>query len=297
MSAPRTALTLLSVAAIAACGSPAVTTATVDMALPADPVTRLIGEIHLHQFPVGAHGWAAFLAASIPASAVDDDQLVGLTTRPTATEGTCTLFVPPTCAPDCGAQAYCAAPNLCKSLPVVQYVDGGPITVTGSQLVPTIRMWFVNPDTGYNSDPAPGRQSLFAGGELLHVSGGTGGTAIEGTVLAPLPVEVSVPDPKQQLHFPTDSALQVRWKPAAAESMILLLAASSPDGHYATIRCVTADDGTLEVPASLMKGLPPPPRSLRFELERDEQRFIKTVSPGVGVLTHAAFSAWQNGME
>ena len=46
-----------------------------------------------------------------------------------------------------------------------------------------------------------------------------------------------------------------------------------------------------------MSRLPPPPRGIRLELEREEQRLIKTVTPGEGVMAHAAYSAWRNATE
>ena len=78
--------------------------------------------------------------------------------------------------------------------------------------------------------------------------------------------------------------------------MILTLSASTPT-VYGSIRCVTADIGSLDVPASLMQALPPPPRTTRLELERDDQRVLKTITPTVGILAHAAFSTWENGKE
>ena len=67
----------------------------------ATTITRLVGEIHLHQFPLGSHAWAAFLAEPIPTDRTVGDQLVAYEPAPTRVEGPCTLYVQPTCTPRC----------------------------------------------------------------------------------------------------------------------------------------------------------------------------------------------------
>ncbi|HZU83373.1 MAG TPA: hypothetical protein VE987_10675, partial [Polyangiaceae bacterium] len=60
-----------------------------DLALPTAPITRLDGELHLHEFPAGAHAWAGFIAGAVPLVDVHSDQLVELDTAPTAADGAC----------------------------------------------------------------------------------------------------------------------------------------------------------------------------------------------------------------
>lgn len=280
---------------LAGCGAPAPPPDD-PLALPAAPVTRLAGELHLHQFPLGAHAWAAFLEFPIDAHSVHNDQLVELDTAPAATDGTCTLYPRPDCTPACPGDNYCSANQKCSPIPLFQYIDGGPLTITGSRLAPTIRLWFASEASGYGADPPPGLAPLFQGGETLSVRGGTGPTQLRGTLNAPRPVQLIAPDPAADLHLPR-AAFSVRWTPENAALMVLTISASHDDGSYAWIRCVTADTGTLDVPASLMNALPPPPRAIRIELERDDERVLKTITPGLGILAHAAFSAWKNGTD
>ena len=55
------------------------------------PVTSIIGEIHLHQFPSGGHAWAEFLDTALPVSDVRGDSITEVDTAPTMADGPCTL--------------------------------------------------------------------------------------------------------------------------------------------------------------------------------------------------------------
>jgi hypothetical protein len=269
-----------------------------DFTLPAEPVTQLVGELHLHQFPLGAHGWVAFVSDPVPLLDVHSDQLVVFETAPTQMEGVCTLYVTPTCTPECAYDQYCYAPGDCRALVPVQYVDGGEVDIVGSRIVPEIRMWWDPSVASYDTYPMPGSALLFAGSEELHVDGGTGDYRLRGTLLAPALVDVLAPDLTQPLRLDGSAPLDVRWTPDTATQMVLTLSASSDGlGGAAIIRCVTSDTGTMTVPASLLAALPPSPRHERFELERDQQTNIKTVRPGMGLLAHAAHSVWRNDTE
>jgi hypothetical protein len=303
---PQVRLPALLVLALAGCGAAPGAEAAVDagpsVALPRDPVTSLIGELHLHEFPLGGHAWAAFIDTPVPVAGVSSDQLVVLDTAPTATAGSCILFGSPVCHTDCGPSAFCYAPDTCRPFTPLKYLDGGAIDITGSRLHPRIHLWYTDADTGYASDPPPGADLLFAGGELLRVDGGAGATRLAGVIPAPEPVVVRAPDLTAPLHIPTSTPLDVRWDASGAAEVVILISVSrqggaAGEGDYATIRCVGPDGGEATVPASLLAALPPPPRSVRLEVERDNQLFLKTVTPGVGVLVHAAFSAWENGAE
>jgi hypothetical protein len=267
-----------------------------ELVLPAQAVTRLDGELHLHQFPRGAHAWAAFVADSVPLGDVHSDQLVELDTAPTAAAGDCTLYLAPTCAPPCNATSWCSAANTCTALVPLTYVDGGEVDVTGSSIVPTIRMWFTTATSTYDADPKPGTALLFAGGELLQVSGGQGDYRLRGILHAPNPVIVMEPDLTVDVHFPNSGSMDIVWQGDAAQEMVLSISVSRSDGSFGLIRCVMPDTGRLDggVAASLLTALPPPPRSVRFELERDDEEILKTVKPGVGILAHAGFSTWKN---
>ncbi len=258
------------------------------------PVTALVGELHLHQFPDGSHAWAAFIDPPLPMDALKGDSVTELDTAITKVEGPCTLYVTPTCTPDCAASAFCQAPNQCVPLPTWTYIDAGPIDVTGSSVVPQIRLFWDGPGDVYQADPPPGAGVLFAGGEDLRIVGGTGDYAFQGELPAPTRVVVRAPD-LSQLQLPTSGPLDVVWVSEQTDEVEILVSASSSSGS-ANIRCVTGDTGALTVPADFVEALPPPPRATRFEILRVEQRFLPIARAGQGLLVHAAQSTWANGM-
>jgi hypothetical protein len=263
---------------------------------PPAPVTQLVGEMHLHQFPDGAHAWAAFIDTPLPIHALRGDSVTEIDTAVTLIEGPCTLYVLPTCAPGCASSAYCEAPNQCAPLPSWKYVDGGLIQVTGSTTVPLIRLWFDASAGAYLANPAPGVGTLFAGGEQLSIVGGAGDTAFAGELPAPTHVVVNAPD-LTQLHLPVSGALDVTWVSEQTDEIEILTSATSNDGRSANIRCVTGDTGSLAIPADMIAALPPPPRFTRLEIVRVEQRIVPLAKAGTGIFVHAAQSTWANGRD
>ena len=63
---------------LGACGGGPAKAATEDPQLPGDSVTSVVGEIHLHQFPLGAHGWATFIEPPVPLAELHGAELVHL---------------------------------------------------------------------------------------------------------------------------------------------------------------------------------------------------------------------------
>ncbi len=265
--------------------------------VPVPFVSRLTGEVHVHQFPQGGHAWASFLSTPVPLAGINGDQLVNLEFAPTQREGRCTLYLPPHCTPACTATALCLGQNSCVPLTPLPDVDAGEVRVTGSLLHPTIRLWFAGPDTPYDADPRPGATLLYTGGETLRVAGGTGRFAFAGDIPAPMPVIVTAPDLTLPLRFFPAQDLTVTWQPAGAQLVLLQLVISTGDRGSGHIRCLSPDSGKLTVPRDLMASLPPPPRSIRFELERDEERLLTSQNPDVGILTHATYTTWRNDTE
>jgi hypothetical protein len=288
----RWAALALGLAAASCAGAPP------DVPLPA-AVERLVGEVHLHQFPAGSHAWAGFPEAPVAVGDVHGDQLFEIDDPIAAAEGACVLFVQPSCAAGCAGASYCAAADRCAPLPHVVDVDGGEVDATGSSLQPAIRMWFAGADSTYASEPPPGPANLFAGGEELVVTDGTLGFAFRARVEAPAPMVVTSPDLTQP-DVALSGALALRWTPGGADQVVVVLSDSAHDGEAAWVRCVTADLGELDVPASLIGALPPAPRDLRIEVERDQERLVPVArdgASGLGVLLHASFTAWKNWSE
>lgn len=295
------ALAMLLVA-MAGCGSDAGDHAPASLgpARPSSaPITKLVGEVHLHQFPLGAHGWAAFLPEEkgVPIESLAHDELVELETVPTATLDGCTLYVQPTCTPSCTGRTICLAPNVCTPFAPSELVDAGEVRVTGSREAPLIRLWFADAQSPYASDPPPGPRRLFAGGERLQLAGGSGDYAFDGAIVSPMAVVVTAPDFGAPLRLAVDAPLHVAWVSEASPHIVVTVSASSLDGRAATIRCSTSDNGALDVPRAFMAALPPRPRDVRLEVERQDDRFLPTVRAGLGVYVHAAQSTWKNDRE
>src|SRR5215472_15790447 len=99
--------------AVLGCGSSSAAPAGAPQGGSAGPVTSFAGELHLHQFPDGSPVWAAFLGDPVPISALQGDSVTEVDTAITAVEGPCTLYVLPTCSPDCGGADYREAANRC----------------------------------------------------------------------------------------------------------------------------------------------------------------------------------------
>jgi hypothetical protein len=260
-------------------------------------VTELVGEVHLHQYPDGSHAWAAFLQQGIPVTTFHRDSVTEIDTVVTKTDGPCNLYVAPTCTSVCLGATFCYAPDTCQPLPAWTYINGGEVDVTGSSLIPLIRMYWDAAASSYDSDPAPGGLTLFAGGEQLKIVGGTGEFAFRGTVPAPMPLVLLSPSPSEDFHMPLGAtALPLTWKSLNSGSIEVLITASSPSGAEGEIRCYTDDTGSLTVPADLMAAMPPPPRATTFEILRNVEIVMPIARPGAGVFIHAGQTTWMTGM-
>ena len=262
-----------------------------------DAIDSLIGEVHLHAYADGSHPAALFVAAPLPVSGSNGDDLVDLDPPIVAREGPCALHTQPTCAPACGGASLCLRTNTCVPIAPLSSVDDGPVVVSGSRTLPSLGLRFSRPDARYVSDPAPG-PPLFAGGETLRIDGGVGDYTFTATLLAPDAVVVTRPDLTRDLHFPVDGPFVVEWMRAQSLPMTITLTASTVGGGGAGfIVCVVADTGSLEVPASLLRGLPSPPRDLFFNIERRDLQLAHTRRRGLGVIVHAGSATSKNGRD
>lgn len=263
------------------------------------PVTSLVGSLLLHEFPAGGHGSLTITDKPVTLAEFDGREPFTLPLSQTVREGPCQLFLKPRCNPACPGDSQCTAPQKCTQVPQLFNIDIGEVRVTGSLTAPLIRFWFVGPPFTYGVEPAPGAAKLYAGGERLHVSGGVGPYALDADWSAPAPVVVYEPAEQQPLHLPVAGPFPLRWEPAGGGLMVIYLIASTSSGDWGNIRCLVPDSGAFAIPASLVSALPPPPRAVRYELERDEEVLapLPALGPGVGMFVHAAFTAWQNGTD
>ncbi len=267
------------------------------------PVVAAVGEVHLHQFPLGSHAWAAFVETPVPLSEIAADELSVIQTKPTRVESGCELYLPPRCSPACAPNTWCEADGVCAPLPLATYVDAGDVHVTGSATLPALRLYYDSASGSYGSDPPPGATQLFAGGERLTLHGGHAGWSFDAALPAPKPVVVTAPDLTVDLHLPLDDVFEVAWQSESASSMVVTVTVSGAsgtsgaNGDYGWVRCATSDTGRLSIPRSMMAALPRPPRDLRLEVERQEQKTFPTATAGLGVIVHAAQSTWKNGAE
>jgi hypothetical protein len=262
----------------------------------AGSVTGLVGEVHLHQFQGGTHAWTQFVGQTLPVADAYKDSITDVYTEVTSQEGDCTLFVAPTCTPMCMGATFCYAAGTCQELPLWSYIDGGQVEVTGSSVVPLIRMWWDAAAAGYDSQPAPGAPELFAAGDALHMVGGMGDFAFEQDVPAPSPVTLVNPAPTSDLHL-MPGAFDVTWTPDVSDSIEILVGSQASSGASAVIRCVTADTGALTISADMMSALPPPPRQTTFTIQRNNSRIVPVARAATGIFVHAAQTTLLNGVD
>jgi hypothetical protein len=264
---------------------------------PAGNVTALAGALLLHQFPAGGHSSLIVVDHPVGVADFEGREPFSLPYPTVVRQGPCRLYQNARCTPACADGQLCTAPQVCTPISPLLNIDIGEVRVTGGQLSPLIRFWFVAPSSPYDSDPEPGPTNLFAGGERLTVTGGRGAYTLNAHFPAPIPVAVLAPSPQGPLHLPVHDAFTLRWRPEGGSLMAIWVDASRTDQSWGAIRCLVPDSGEFTVPASLMAALPPPPRDVHYELERDEEVLqpLPQLGPGVGMLAHAAFTAWQNG--
>jgi len=226
------------------------------------------------------------------------ESITEVDTQATSVEGPCTVFVLPVCDPGCAPGQYCWSSDTCKPFPVWTPFDAGSFAVTGSQALSVVRFWFEPSVGAYESDPPAGSNvPLFRGGEALTLAGGQGDRSASTEVPAPIPVVLDAPSPLEPLHFPMSGPLDVRWESAGGDEMDLYLSVATNNSPGVEVRCVIGDSGAFTVPADVVARFPRPPRQIRIELQRTEQRIARAVRRGYGVLFHVAFSAWLNGAD
>jgi hypothetical protein len=233
----------------------------------ATSVSKIVGYVGLHQFAEGSHAWATFHRDGVDARSYAGDDPFGREPAATRKSGPCALH-----------------PMTALDATPLHLFDAGAITARGGAT--DVRMWFA--EQGYVTEPQPGRARLFFGGERLSVTGRDFST----TVSAPTLPTITEPS---ALKIPATGPLRVRWKSDAAPTMVIVLSASSPSGD-AFIRCATNDGGALDIHEDLLALLPAPPREMRLDVERFDERLAVT-NDGLGIVVRVAHTAWIRGVD
>lgn len=254
-------------------------------------VTALVGEVHLHQFNGGSHPSASFVADPIPYEGHVPRELVYIEAEPTARVGTCSLYLPPTCAPSCEGDTFCSAPNECTALPSAEFVNGGPVEVLGAAYAPRIDLWFDTTWGGYASDPPAGTDLLFAGRERLEIEGGAGPWHYAGELTAPKRAQLLVPGPSVPIPFVAGEPFPISWVPEQDRTVTVTLSVESPAG-YGYIRCYAPDTGSLTIDPTLTAALPAESTRTRLELNVSRQVVLPLAQPELGVVFHVVDTAW-----
>jgi hypothetical protein len=166
-------------------------------------------------------------------------------------QGGCKLYVPNAvlCQPSCGSSAVCADTNMCKSYPNATSV--GIVTLTGVGASP-ISMDVI----AGNYQPKAGTMVPYppcAEGDMVALEadgGGHGKIEIKALCVAPL----EFPGP---IMYERGAALKVTWKaPGKSTGPIAVkLDLSHHGGSKGKIECEVPDNGSFEVPATLMDRL------------------------------------------
>lgn len=251
---------------LSGCGGPQVSDQT---------VSRLYGAVVVRQYESGAHPGALLMAIPVPASEMQSGLFLPNVAQASASQGACTLTLPPDCAAPCGADD----PRL---------IDGGPIHVRGGSAAPKLDLVF-DPAQGVYAPISPFDPggAIFAGGDQLEIfSDGSVAPPFRGSLLAPAALEVTGPE-----EATATPPVTITWVPAGADRIAIDLVASNYRGEWGRIHCEVADgDGAVTLPESLLAALPRTPRDLELVVSRDAVASAPSIVAGEGVLLQAGFS-------
>lgn len=177
-----------------------------------------------------------------------------------AEEGECRLLKPraPFCDPACTGGAICESDDTCTPLP--KAIDLGVLTLTGlndDSGAHPLELTALAPSNTYQPrGSSPFVYPPFEEGRsvVLSVEGGAYEPfELSATAIAPLKLSVASP-----LLFDPEGTTVVRWeapKDSASSHVIVRVDISHHGGQKGELSCETADDGELELPATLVRGL------------------------------------------
>jgi len=285
---------------IAACspGTGAFDATAVDVAALADGAAdaALVAEFHVHQARTGTTVSGGYLSRAVDPAAIVRGHIVLVRSPVVRRDGPCIATRSPVCDPPCVGVARCDATEHCVLVEPLGYVDGGPVALRGADDSLRADLWFDRTDRAYRPTIPPGPRRLLVADERARFVGGEGNLAFDAIVTAPTPVTISVPDPASGVHVAAGADLAIRWN-AGSSGVVSVTLVASANGRSVTISCEMPDAGGFAVPAAMLDILPPPPRSLRLDVERIASIVQPAVGRGLSAFVHVTESDWRTGLE
>lgn len=234
-------------------------------------ITSRTGEVHIHQYPTGAHIEALFVDPPTPIEETDFDSTLPVRNPPILNDGDCRTYKIGGCS-----SGDCRAPEL---------VDGGRVRIEG--LPQAVDMSFL-PQFGSYSDPVVDDGMFLRAGMVAKVTGLGGGR------VPPFESQIDVPTPivpTSTLESGIASGLEVSWTPAGDGSRVKLLLNVVPaSGDGGTITCYVDEAlGRYRLPDAAIALLPPPPHTLQLEVNR--YRLVEVpIGAGGSIVMHSGFA-------
>ena len=172
--------------------------------------------------------------------------------------GACALYKPkaPFCDPGCGSNALCVSDGVCKVFP--KSIGVGKVTVTGTKTLAGATTFAMDPIlNGYQPPAGTNLDFLpFAEGDPVSVSAagdtGLGAFSVNGKAIARL---VLLND---SIVLEDGKPVQLRWTPPGKDvgsAVAVKVDISHHGGSKGKIECEAADNGTLDISASLVDAL------------------------------------------
>ena len=176
----------------------------------------------------------------------------------TARSGACALYEPraPFCSPSCGSGALCVSDGVCKAYP--KSVGVGKVTVSGAKTTAGAASFAMDPVLNAYQPPAGVNLEYvpFAEGDPVTVSAagdaGQAAFSLSAKAIARLAVL------NDSIVMADGQPIPLRWTPPAKDVGSTISVAVDISHHGGTrgkIECETADNGALDIDASLLDAL------------------------------------------
>ena len=175
-----------------------------------------------------------------------------------AKSGACTLYEPkaPFCDPSCGSSALCVSDGVCKAYP--KSVGVGKVTVSGVKTKAGATTFTMDPIlNGYQPPAGTNLEYIpFAEGDPVSLSAagdtGLGAFSLSAKAIARLVVQ------NDSIVLADGKPILLRWTPPGKDVGSIIAVTvdiSHHGGAKGKIECQTADNGSLDIAASLVDAL------------------------------------------